>query len=39
MYSITGKHSREPELKDLINYVDKGTVLVKGPLFLKESVE
>ena len=39
MYSIRAKHSREPELKDLINYVDKETALVSDPLFSKEGVE
>ena len=39
MYSIRAKHSREPELKDLINYVDKKTALVSDPLFSKEAVE
>ena len=39
MYSIRAKHSREPELKDLINYVDKETALVSHPLFSKEGVE
>ena len=39
VYSIRAKHSREPELKDLINYVDKKTALVSDPLFSKEAVE
>ena len=39
VYSISAKHSREPELKDLINYVDKETALVSDPLFSKEAVE
>ena len=39
MYSIRAKHSKEPELKDLINYVDKETALVSDPLFSKEAVE
>ena len=39
VYSIRAKHSREPELKDLINYVDKETALVSDPLFSKEAVE
>ena len=39
MYSIKAKHSREPELKGLINYVDKETALVSDPLFSKEAVE
>ena len=39
VYSIRAKHLREPELKDLINYVDKETTLVSDPLFFKEAVE
>ena len=39
VYSIREKHSREPELKDLINYVDKETALVSDPLFYKEAVD
>ena len=39
MYSIRAKHSREPELKDLINHVDKETALVSDPVFFKEAVE
>ena len=39
MYSIRANHSREPELKDLINYVDKETALVSDSLFSKEAVE
>ena len=39
MYSIRAKYSREPELKDLINYVDRETALVSDPLFSKETVE
>ena len=39
MYSIRAKHSREPELKDLINHVDKETALVSDPMFFKEAVE
>ena len=39
VYSIRAKHSREPELKDLINYANKGTTLVSDPLFSKEAVE
>ena len=39
VYSIRAKHSREPELKDLINYVDKETALASDPLFSKEGVE
>ena len=39
MYSIRAKHLREPELKDLINYVDKETALVSNPLFSQEPVE
>ena len=38
MYSIRPKHSREPEIKELINYVDKETALVSDPLFSKETV-
>ena len=38
VYSIRAKHSREPELKDLINYVDQETTLVSGPLIFKEVV-
>ena len=39
VYSIRANHSREPELKDLINYVDKETALVSDSLFSKEAVE
>ena len=39
MHSIREKHSREPELKDLINYVNKETALVSDPLFSKKAVE
>ena len=39
VYSIGAKHSREPELKDLINHVDKETALVSDPMFFKEVVE
>ena len=39
VYFIRAKHSREPELKDLINYVDKETAFVSDPLFSKEAVE
>ena len=39
MYSIRAKHSREPELRDLIKYVDKETALVSDLLFSKEAVE
>ena len=39
VYSIRAKHSREPEFKDLINYVDKETTLVSNPLFSKIVVE
>ena len=38
VYSIRAKHSREPELKDLINYVDQETTLVSDLLFFKEAV-
>ena len=39
VYSIRAKHSKEPELKGLINYVDKEITLVSNPLFSKEAVE
>ena len=39
MYPIRAKYSREPELKDLINYVGRETALVSDPLFSKEAVE
>ena len=39
MYSIRAKHSREPEFKDLITYVDKETAVVSDALFSKEAVE
>ena len=39
MYYINGKHLWQPELKDLINYVDKETALVSDPMFSKEAVE
>ena len=39
VHSIRAKHLREPELKDLINYVDKLTALVSDPLFFEEAVE
>ena len=39
LYNIRGKHSREPELKDLINYADKEIALVSDPLLSKEAVE
>ena len=38
-HSIRAKHSRELELKDLINYVNKETALVSDPLFSKKAVE
>ena len=39
VYCIRAKHSREPQFKDLINYVNKETTLVSDPLFSKEAVE
>ena len=39
VYPIRAKYSREPELKDLINYVGRETALVSDPLFSKEAVE
>ena len=39
VYSIRAKHSREPELKDLINHVDKETALASNPMFFKEAAE
>ena len=39
MYCIRAKHSRKPELKDLLNYVDKETNSVSDPLFSKEALE
>ena len=39
VYSIRAKDSREPELKDLINYVDKEAALVSDPLFSEKAAE
>ena len=39
VYSIRAKHSREPELKDLMSYDDKETASVSDQLFSKEAVE
>ena len=35
-YFIRARHFREPELKDLINYVDKGITLINYQVFPKK---
>ena len=39
VYSIRSRQSREPELSDLINFIDKETILVNDPLFSREAVD
>ena len=39
VYYIRATHCREPEFKDLMNYVGKETYLVNDTLFSKETVE